>query len=193
MIKRTVDILMSQPVVLFLLPPLCLVVKIFQSIQSPGPLFSRETRGGLNNRPFRSFNFRITSIGRQDHSTGEPHSDQGTYPMGSLLRETSFNRLPEFLNVFFGDMSGVGPRPQSIIHNRRFSQVAEGYHCRAFVKPGITGLAQVSGYRGEMKNDHDVVERNRLDIRYVENWSLPLDFLIIFNTIIQIFRPLKTL
>ena len=193
MIKRTVDILMSQPVVFFLLPPLCLVVKIFQSIQSPGPLFSRETRGGLNNLPFRSFNFRTTSIGRQDHSTGEPHSDQGTYPMGSLLRKTSFDRLPEFLNVFLGNMSVVGPRPESIIHNRRFSQVMQGYYCRAFVKPGITGLAQVSGYRGEMKTDQDVVERTRLDIRYVENWSLPLDLYIIFNTIIQIFRPPKTL
>ena len=90
-------------------------------------------------------------------------------------------------------MSVVGPRPDSIIHNRRFSQVMQGYYCSAFVKPGITGLAQVSGYRGEMKNDHDVVERTRLDIRYVENWSLPLDLYIIFNTIIQIFRPPKTL
>ena len=193
MIKRTVDILMSLPVVLFVLPPLCLVVKIFQSIQSPGPLFSRETRGGLNNLPFRSFNFRTTSIGRQDRPTGEPRRDQGTYPMGSLLRKTSFDRLPEFLNVFLGNMSVVGPRPDSIIHNRRFSQVMQGYYCRAFVKPGITGLAQVSGYRGKMKTDHDVVERTKLDIKYIENWSLPLDLYIIFNTIIQIFRPPRTL
>ena len=111
--------------------------------------------------------------------------------MGSLLRRTSFDRLPEFLNVFFGDMSVVGPRPQSIIQNRRFSEIAEGYHCRAFVKPGITGLAQVSGYRGEMKNDQDVLERTKLDIEYIENWSLPLDFWIIVNTMYQIFRPSK--
>jgi lipopolysaccharide/colanic/teichoic acid biosynthesis glycosyltransferase len=191
-IKRTVDLLISLPVVLFILPPLSLLVKVFQSIQSPGPLFSRETRGGLNNLPFRSFNFRTTSIDRQDRSSGEPHSDSGTYPLGSLLRKTSFDRLPEFLNVFFGNMSVVGPRPQSIIHNRKFSQIAEGYHCRAFVKPGITGLAQISGYRGEMKNNQDVVERTKLDINYVENWSLPLEFWIIFNTIVQIFKPPKT-
>jgi lipopolysaccharide/colanic/teichoic acid biosynthesis glycosyltransferase len=191
-IKRTVDILMSLPVVLFILPPLCLVVKILQSIQSPGPLFSRETRGGLNNLPFRSFNFRTTPASRQSGFKGESRSDPGTYPMGSLLRKTSFDRLPEFLNVFFGDMSVVGPRPQSIIHNRRFSAVAEVYHCRAFAKPGITGLAQVSGYRGEMKNDQDVLERTMLDIKYIENWSLPLDFWIISNTMYQIFRPLRT-
>lgn len=111
--------------------------------------------------------------------------------MGLLLRQTSFDRLPEFLNVFVGHMSVVGPRPQSIIHNRRFSEVAEGYHCRAFAKLGITGLAQISGYRGEMKNDQDVVERTRLDITYVEEWSLPLDFWIILNTTYQIFRPPK--
>ena len=192
MIKRTVDNLMSLPVVLFILPPLCLVVKIFQSFQSPGPLFSRETRGGLNNLPFRSFNFRTTSASCQSGSKGESRSDPGTYPMGWLLRKTSFDRLPEFLNVFFGHMSVVGPRPQSIIHNRRFSEIAEGYHCRAFAKPGITGLAQISGYRGEMKNDQDVLERTKLDIEYIENWSLPLDFWIIFNTMYQILRPPKT-
>jgi lipopolysaccharide/colanic/teichoic acid biosynthesis glycosyltransferase len=191
-IKRTVDLLISLPVVLFILPPLSLVVKVFQSIQSPGPLFSRETQGGLNNLPFRSFNFRTTSIDRQDRSSGEPHSDPGTYPLGSLLRKTSFHRLPEFLNVFFGQMSVVGPRPRSIIHNRRFSEIVQFYSCRAFVKPGITGLAQVSGYRGEMKTDQDVLECTKLDINYIENWSLSLEFWILFSTIIQILRPPKT-
>jgi putative colanic acid biosysnthesis UDP-glucose lipid carrier transferase len=89
-------------------------------------------------------------------------------------------------------MSVCGRRPQSIIQNRRFSEIAEGYHCRAFVKPGISGLAQISGYRGEMRNDQDVIERTKLDIKYIENWSLPLDFWIILNTIYQILRPPKT-
>jgi lipopolysaccharide/colanic/teichoic acid biosynthesis glycosyltransferase len=162
-IKRTVDILMSLPVVLFVLPPLCLVVKIFQGIQSPGPLFYRQTRAGLNNLPFRIFKFR-----------------------------TSLDEIPQFLNVFFGDMSVVGPRPHMIIHNRRFSEVMEAYHVRTFAKPGITGLAQMSGYRGEAKNDQDVVERAQLDIKYIENWSLPFDFWIILNTMYQVFRPPKT-
>jgi lipopolysaccharide/colanic/teichoic acid biosynthesis glycosyltransferase len=191
-VKRTVDILISVPIVLCILPPLCVVVKILQSIQSPGPLISRETRGGLNNLPFRSFNFRTTPASRQGDYKGEPHSDPGTYATGWLLRKTSFHRLPEFLNVFFGDMSIVGPRPRSIIHNRRFSEIVQFYNCRAFVKPGITGLAQISGYRGEMKTDQDVLECTKLDINYVENWSLPLDFWILFNTIIQVLRPPKT-
>jgi lipopolysaccharide/colanic/teichoic acid biosynthesis glycosyltransferase len=192
-IKRTVDILISQPVVLFILPPLCLVVKILQQIQSPGPLFHRETRGGLNNLPFRIFNFRTTRVTpRQDASEGESRSDLEAYPIGSLLRKTSLDRLPEFLNVFLGHMSVIGPRPQIIIHNRRFSEIAEGYHCRAFVKPGITGLAQISGYRGQMKNDQDVIERTMLDIKYIENWSLPLDFWILFSTMAQVVRPPKT-
>ncbi len=192
-IKRTVDILISLPVVVFILPPLCLVVKILQQIQSPGPLFHRETRGGLNNLPFRIFNFRTTRVTpRQDTSEGESRRDLETYPIGSLLRKTSLDRVPEFLNVFLGHMSVIGPRPQIIIHNRRFSEIAEGYHCRAFVKPGITGLAQISGYRGQMKNDQDVIERTMLDIKYIENWSLPLDFWILFSTMAQVVRPPKT-
>ena len=123
--KRTVDILISLPIVLCILPPLCLVVKILQSIQSPGPLISRETRGGLNNLPFRSFNFRITPASRNGGSKGGTTSDPGTYATGWLLRKTSFHRLPEFLNVFFGEMSIVGPRPRSIIHNRRFGEIVQ--------------------------------------------------------------------
>jgi lipopolysaccharide/colanic/teichoic acid biosynthesis glycosyltransferase len=192
-IKRTVDVLISLPVVVFILPPVSLVLKVLQQIQSPGPLFHRETCSGLNNLPFRIFNFRTTRVTpHQDTSKGESSSDLETYPIGSLLRKTSLDRLPEFLNVFLGQMSVIGPRPQIIIHNRRFSEIAEGYQCRAFVKPGITGLAQISGYRGQMRNDQDVIERTMLDIKYIENWSLPLDFWIFFSTMAQILRPPKT-
>jgi exopolysaccharide biosynthesis polyprenyl glycosylphosphotransferase len=193
MVKRTVDFLMSLPVVLFVLPPLCLVVKIFQSIQSPGPLFYRQTRAGLNNLPFRIFKFRTMRIDKGDDASQQATAgDPRIYPVGRILRKTSLDEIPQFLNVFFGHMSVVGPRPHMIIHNRRFSEVMQAYHVRTFAKPGITGLAQMSGYRGEAKNDQDVVERAKLDIKYVENWSLPLDFWIIFNTMYQVFRPPKT-
>ena len=105
---------------------------------------------------------------------------------------TSLDEIPQFLNVFFGDMSVVGPRPHMIIHNRKFSEIMDQYHVRTFAKPGITGLAQTNGFRGEAKNDEDIIERSKLDIEYVEHWSLPLDFLIIFNTIKQIFIPPPT-
>jgi exopolysaccharide biosynthesis polyprenyl glycosylphosphotransferase len=192
-VKRTVDILMSLPVVLLVLPPLCLVVKIFQSIQSPGPLFYRQTRAGLNNLPFRIFKFRTMRADRGgDASKQATAGDPRIYPMGRILRKTSLDEIPQFLNVFLGHMSVVGPRPHMIIHNRRFSEVMRKYHVRTFAKPGITGLAQMSGYRGEAKNDQDVIERAKLDIKYIEKWSLPLDFWIIFSTFVQVFRPPKT-
>ncbi|HVJ58646.1 MAG TPA: sugar transferase, partial [Terrimicrobiaceae bacterium] len=118
--------------------------------------------------------------------------DPRIYPMGRILRKTSLDEIPQFLNVFLGHMSVVGPRPHMIIHNRRFSVVMREYHVRTFAKPGITGLAQMSGYRGEAKNDQDVVERAKLDIKYIEDWSLPLDFWIIINTFLQVFRPKDT-
>ena len=192
-VKRTVDLLMSLPVVLFVLPPLCLAVKIFQGIQSPGPLFYRQTRAGLNNLPFRIFKFRTMRTDKGDDASKQAIAgDPRIYPMGRILRKTSLDEIPQFLNVFFGDMSVVGPRPHMIIHNRRFSEVMQAYHVRTFAKPGITGLAQMSGYRGEARSDEDVVERAKLDIKYVENWSVPLDFWIIFNTMYQVFRPPTT-
>jgi exopolysaccharide biosynthesis polyprenyl glycosylphosphotransferase len=193
MVKRTVDFLMSLPVVLLVLPPLCLVVKIFQSIQSPGPLFYRQTRAGLNNLPFRIFKFRTMRADRNDDPSKQATAgDPRIYPMGRILRKTSLDEIPQFLNVFLGHMSVVGPRPHMIIHNRRFSDVMREYHVRTFAKPGITGLAQMSGYRGEAKTDQDVVERAKLDIRYIENWSLPLDCWIILSTFVQVFRPKPT-
>ena len=192
-IKRMVDILMSLPVVLFVLPPLCLVVKIFQAIQSPGPLFYRQTRAGLNNLPFRIFKFRTMRADKGDDASKQATAgDPRIYPMGRILRKTSLDEIPQFLNVFRGHMSVVGPRPHMIIHNRRFSAVMREYHVRTFAKPGITGLAQTKGYRGEAKSDEDVVERAKWDIKYVEDWSLPLDFWIIFDTMYQVFRPPKT-
>jgi lipopolysaccharide/colanic/teichoic acid biosynthesis glycosyltransferase len=189
-VKRSTDILISLPIVMFVLPCLSIFVKIVQIIESPGPLLHRETRAGLNNLPFRIFNFRTIPI---ESATDSPKSTDGDrYPIGLWLRRHSVDRFPEFLNVFLGHMSVVGPRPQRPVHNRRFSQIVKGYHCRAFAKPGITGLAQMSGYRGEVQNDADIVERTKLDLKYIENWSLAIDFSIILNTIPQLLRPPKT-
>jgi exopolysaccharide biosynthesis polyprenyl glycosylphosphotransferase len=193
MIKRTMDFLVSLPVVILVLPPLCLLVKIFQAIQSPGPLFYRQTRAGLGGRPFRIFKFRTMRVDKGDSASAQAVAgDPRIYPMGRLLRKTSLDEIPQFLNVFLGDMSIVGPRPHMIIHNRRFSEIMEKYHVRTFAKPGITGLAQMSGFRGEAKNDEDVRARATLDIKYIENWSLPLDFYIIFMTGFKIFKPPPT-
>jgi exopolysaccharide biosynthesis polyprenyl glycosylphosphotransferase len=197
-VKSVMDKLICLPIVVFVLPPLCLVVMIFQAIQAPGPVFYRQTRAGLANRPFRIFKFRTMRIEREDAPGSKESKKQATagdpriYPMGRILRKTSLDEIPQFLNVLFGHMSVVGPRPHMIIHNRRFNKILDKYHVRTFAKPGITGLAQISGYRGEAKDDEDVVERARLDIEYIENWSLPLDFWIILKTFVQVVKPPKT-
>ena len=192
-LKRTIDIVVSLPVVIFVLPPLAILVKIFQAIQSPGPLFYRQTRAGLAKRPFRIFKFRTMRVDKGDSAKEQATAgDPRIYPMGRLLRKTSLDEMPQFLNVFRGHMSLVGPRPHMIIHNRIFSEIMEKYHVRTFAKPGITGLAQMNGFRGEAKDDKDVVERAKLDIKYIENWSLPLDFWIIFITMLQVVKPPKT-
>jgi lipopolysaccharide/colanic/teichoic acid biosynthesis glycosyltransferase len=168
-------------------------VKIFQSIQSPGPLFYRQTRAGLGNRPFRIFKFRTMRVDQGDAASKQATAgDPRIYPMGRLLRKTSLDEMAQFLNVFFGDMSLVGPRPHMIIHNRRFKKIMDQYHVRTFAKPGITGLAQMSGYRGEAKNDEDIEGRAKKDIEYIENWSLAGDFEIIFGTLRQVVKPPKT-
>jgi exopolysaccharide biosynthesis polyprenyl glycosylphosphotransferase len=192
-VKRTVDLLMSLPVVLLVLPPLCLVVKIFQAIQSPGPLFYRQVRAGLNNFPFEIFKFRTMRYDKGDDASKQATAgDPRIYRMGRILRKTSLDEIPQFLNVLLGHMSVVGPRPHMIIHNRQFAEVMEEYHVRTFAKPGITGLAQMSGYRGEAKTKEDIIERAKLDIQYIEDWSLPFDFWIILSTFVQVFRPKDT-
>ena len=188
-VKRSIDLIVSLLVVVFVLPPLCIVVKIFQAIQSPGPLFYRQTRAGLAWRPFRIFKFRTMRVDKGDASSQQATAgDPRIYPIGRLLRKTSLDEMPQFLNVFSGAMSLVGPRPHMIIHNRRFSEIMDQYHVRTFAKPGITGLAQVSGYRGEAKNDEDVAERAKLDIRYIETWSLPLDLCDNFQDLLSGFE-----
>jgi len=113
------------------------------------------------------------------------------YPIGRLLRTAGLDEMPRFLNVSLGHMSIVGPRPNTIVHNRKFSEIMNKYNVRTFAKPGVTGLAQVSGYNGEPNDDRDVVESAKLDIKYIENWSLPLDLWIICKALNQFIKPSK--
>jgi putative colanic acid biosynthesis UDP-glucose lipid carrier transferase len=119
-------------------------------------------------------------------------NDGRVYPFGRFLRKTSLDEIPQFLNVLRGEMSVVGPRPHMIIHNRRFEEIMASYRIRAFVKPGITGIAQVSGHRGEARTDNEILERVKMDITYVENWSLWRDLVIILKTIRYVIVPHDT-
>ena len=190
-LKRTLDLLVTLPVLIVILPPSCLLVMIFQAVQAPGPLFSRETRSGLGNRPFRSCSFRTLRVADGDFAREAAANDERIYPMGRFLRNSGLDEMPQFLNVLFGRMSVVGPRPRKVIHNRRFSSVMNEYNVRTFAKPGVTGLAQISGFGDEARDDSDVNESAKLDIRYIENWSLPLDLWIMCRAICQVINSPK--
>lgn len=187
--KRGLDILVSLPIVLFILPPLSILVLIFQRLQSPGPLFFAQNRAGIQNKVFKIIKFRTMSVKNPDESVQARKFDSRIYPAGYWFRKLSIDEIPQFINVLLGDMSVVGPRPHLIEHNTQWAQIAKRYHIRAFAKPGITGLAQVRGFRGEATNKESIQLRVIADIEYIETWSLNLDLLIIVRTALQLAKP----
>ncbi|HEY5895292.1 MAG TPA: exopolysaccharide biosynthesis polyprenyl glycosylphosphotransferase [Chthoniobacterales bacterium] len=191
-IKRSIDMAIALPIVAFALPLACLAVWLIQRYQSPGPLLFRQRRTGIQFEPFDILKFRTMHVQNPDPTMQATKEDARVFPLGKWMRKLSIDELPQFLNVLRGEMSVVGPRPHMVEHDGTFSKVAEMYRIRSFVKPGITGLAQVKGYRGEVKNIRDVVDRVRSDVFYLENWSILLDWLIIFKTGWQVIWPPKS-
>ncbi len=192
-LKRCVDIAVSLPVVLFFLPPLMLFVWVSQRLQSPGPLFFWQPRDGINNEPFDILKFRSMHVrDASDVRLPSAKDDPRLYPAGSFLRKTSLDEFPQFWNVLCGSMSLVGPRPHLKSYNEQYRQVVFKAYVRALVKPGITGLAQARGFRGDAKNAVEVASRIESDIEYLENWSFWLDIWLIIRTALQIVLPPKT-
>ncbi len=190
-LKRLVDICVSLPVIVFVLPWLCLLVWLLHKLQSPGPLFHRQTRAGIQNREFTIIKFRSMNAGNADLEKQATENDARIFPAGKWMRRMGIDEFPQFLNVLRGEMSVVGPRPHLVRHNEQFARVMAGYHLRAFVKPGITGLAQVRGFHGEAHTVEDIHARLQSDMVYLENWSTPLDVAIILRTGWQIMFPVK--
>ncbi len=190
--KRMIDLAISIPMMIFVFPPLALFVWIGQRLQSPGPLFHIQTRAGIQNLRFDIYKFRTMRPDQNDVSRQARTDDDRVYPIGKWLRKLSLDEVPQFWNVLRGDMSIVGPRPHLIEHNQQFSQLLCNYHVRSFVKPGITGLAQVRGFRGEAINNTDVENRVACDLEYLENWNLSLECGIIVRTVAQLFIPPRT-
>jgi exopolysaccharide biosynthesis polyprenyl glycosylphosphotransferase len=190
--KRTIDLVISIPIMIFVFPPLALIVRIAQRLQSPGPLFHIQTRAGIQNLRFKIYKFRTMRADHADVSRQARYDDERIYPIGKWLRKLSLDEVPQFWNVLRGDMSIVGPRPHLIEHNQQFSRLMGNYHVRSFVKPGITGLAQVRGFRGEAQNNSDVENRVACDLEYLENWNLSLECGIIVRTVAQFFIPPRT-
>lgn len=190
--KRAFDILVALFAVLVVLPPLILLVSIIHRFQSPGPLFFRQTRAGIQNRRFEIIKFRTMHVSNADTTKQARQEDDRVFSLGRLLRKTSIDEIPQFLNVLLGDMSVVGPRPHMVEHNEQFAKILANYHVRTFVKPGVTGLAQVRGFRGEAQTDEDIRKRVACDIDYIERWSIALDFLIVTKTALQVIQPPKS-
>ncbi len=192
-IKRLLDIAVALPVVLFVLPPLTLAVWIMQRRESRGPVFYKQLRSGLNRERFYIYKYRTMHVG-DVRLTGKQASanDSRVYSFGRLLRRTSLDEIPQFLNVILGSMSVSGPRPHLLEHDEQFAKIEQAYFKRHFVKPGITGLAQSKGYRGELVVSSDLANRVRYDELYVTNWSLGLDVGILFRTVHQVVSPPKS-
>ena len=194
-VKRLFDLAISLPVTICLLPPLCLVVWIAQRLQAPGPVFFVRPRGGPHDSEFRMLKFRSmyheTPDGEREARQARA-GDGRVFPFGRFLRRTSLDEFPQFWNVLCGEMSIVGPRPHLPRHDHEFSKVARAYRTRFLVKPGITGLAQVRGFRGEIKDPALLQDRIREDLIYITGWSIWLDTLIVVKTAWQLFFPPKT-
>ncbi len=191
-IKRAIDLVISVPVIFFLLPVTNLVVWWFQRRQSPGPLFFRQKRAGLQNREFEILKYRTMKVDHGVEAKQATKGDSRIYPAGQWFRKLSIDELPQFWNVFAGHMSIVGPRPHLLEHNSLFARQLSNYQVRTFVKPGITGLAQVRGLRGEAKTTEDIARRIAADIEYLENWRPALEVSIILQTILHVIKPPKT-
>lgn len=193
-LKRMLDIAVSLPVVLFVMPPLVAVVAIVQRFQSPGPIFHRQFRSGLNRRKFLIYKFRTMHVEGTAHSMSRQakREDSRVYRFGRFLRRTSLDEIPQFLNVLIGDMSVSGPRPHLLEHDEQFAKMVNAYYTRHFVKPGITGLAQSKGFRGEISEISLLHKRIGYDMIYIRRWSLSLDLQILLDTIRQVFNPPKS-
>jgi lipopolysaccharide/colanic/teichoic acid biosynthesis glycosyltransferase len=188
--KRGFDVGFSLLVLITVFPPIALGTAVMQAVQSPGPLFFRQRRSGRRNTPFWIFKFRTmhgADTGNESRQAAE--GDARIYPFGRFLRRTSLDELPQFLNVLRGEMSVVGPRPHLKIHNDTWDKFLKPYHFRAAVKPGVTGLAQVRGHRGEVSTELEIRRRAECDIEYLETWSFLMDLWIVLVTSVQVLFP----
>jgi putative colanic acid biosynthesis UDP-glucose lipid carrier transferase len=190
--KRALDLAVALPVVLFILPVLTLVIWLLQRLQSPGPVFFLQRRAGIQNREFQIIKYRSMHSNNRDEARQAVPGDERVFGFGRWMRRLSIDELPQFINVLKGDMSVTGPRPHMVEHNAQFAREMSNYHIRTFVKPGITGLAQVRGFRGEAQSSVEIARRLESDISYLENWRLALDLTIIVRTAWQMLAPPKS-
>lgn len=187
LVKRAFDLAFSSFVIVFLLSWFMPLLAIIIKLDSRGPVFFKQKRTGKDKQEFWCYKFRSMKVNSESDFQQATKADFRITKLGYFLRKTSLDELPQFFNVFLGNMSVVGPRPHMLKHTEEYSKVVEKFMSRHFVKPGITGLAQAKGFRGETETDLLMQNRVRLDRFYVGNWSLIFDIKIIILTISSIF------
>ena len=187
-VKRAVDLVVAGTALILLLP-LFLVTAVAIKLDSPGPIIFRQRRCGFNRRQFQILKFRTMFV-QEDGATIVPAqpNDRRVTRVGNWLRRTSIDELPQLFNVLRGTMSIVGPRPHAVAHDNQFDKLVSNYAYRQHVNPGLTGWAQVNGYRGELRTVADIEQRVKFDLWYIDNWSLAVDLKIILMTVVEIMR-----
>ncbi|MGG5506655.1 MULTISPECIES: exopolysaccharide biosynthesis polyprenyl glycosylphosphotransferase [unclassified Myroides] len=188
LLKRLFDLVFSSLVIVFILSWLIPLVAFLIKRESKGPVFFKQKRTGLNDEEFWCYKFRSMHINELSDKQQATKNDQRITRIGAFLRKSSLDEFPQFINVFLGDMSIVGPRPHMVVHTKMYSKRVSRFMLRHLVKPGITGMAQTHGYRGEIENDRDIINRFKYDLFYLENWSILLDLKIIYLTVYNVFK-----
>lgn len=189
--KRIFDIIFSSFALLLIFPWIFIFVSVMIKIQSPGPIFFLQERTGLDGKIFKCIKFRSMKVNNDADEIQATKNDPRKFPFGDFMRKTNIDELPQFINVFLGDMSVVGPRPHMLKHTAEYSKLINHFMVRHFAKPGITGLAQVSGFRGETRYIDQMEGRVKKDIEYIENWTFLLDLKIIVKTVTNMFGKEK--
>lgn len=189
--KRFFDIIVSSMVILFILSWLIPILALLIKFESYGPIFFVQKRNGKDGKPFNCLKFRSMRVNAESNEKQATQNDSRITKIGSFMRKTSLDELPQFFNVLMSDMSIVGPRPHMLKHTQDYSRLINQFMIRHFLKPGITGWAQVNGFRGETKTTEDMVNRVKYDIWYLENWSLLLDTRIVFMTAFNVAKGEK--
>lgn len=185
-VKRFFDIVFSLFVILFILSWMFPLLGFFIKLESKGPVMFMQNRNGLDNNLFKCYKFR--SMTTNNSKAQAKIDDLRTTRIGKFIRKTSIDELPQFFNVLKGDMSVVGPRPHMEIHNKNYANFVSSFPLRHTVKPGITGMAQSRGFRGEIREDLDIINRIKYDIFYIRHWSFALDIKIIIRTVLNMIR-----
>ncbi|RXF69426.1 undecaprenyl-phosphate glucose phosphotransferase [Arcticibacter tournemirensis] len=187
-LKRLFDITFSLGVLVLIFSWLYPLLAVLIKLQGPGPVFFKQLRSGRNNESFWCYKFRSMKVNGDSDSRQASKNDSRVTPIGRFLRKSSLDELPQFLNVLMGNMSIVGPRPHMLQHTEQYRNIIDKYMVRHYLKPGITGWAQINGYRGETGSIELMEKRVKHDLWYLENWTPLLDIKIVFLTVIHLIK-----